>query len=71
MISMEQLSGTCYTKGMRKKEISTFTTVMEKHMVKTGNQAEDTPAEKISRRMCWERMCSIWARDHEVFLPEF
>ena len=34
MICMEQLSGTCYTKGMRKKEISTFTTVMEKHMVK-------------------------------------
>lgn len=35
------------------------------------SEAEDTPAEKISRRMCWERMCSIWARDHEVFLPEF
>ena len=34
MICMEQLSGTCYTKGMRKKEISTFTTVMEKQEIK-------------------------------------
>ena len=28
------MSGACYTKGMRKKEISIFTTVMEKHMEK-------------------------------------
>ena len=32
---------------------------------------EHTPAEKISGRMCWERMCSIWTGDHKVFLSEF
>ena len=68
----EQLSGACYTKVIRKKEISIFTTVMEKHMEKKQEiKQKIRRLKKYLGRMCWERMCSIWTGIIKYFYLNF